>query len=80
MAEEPVAVTSPANTEGSISATGRMLLATAGLVLLVAVFVWNPLTHGGYYSAADLLQEVDLLRVHGAHEPANKAAAVWTSP
>jgi hypothetical protein len=48
-----------------------MLLATAGLVLLVGIFVWKPLTHGGYYSAADLLQEVDLLRVDGAHEPAN---------
>jgi hypothetical protein len=47
------------------------MLALLGFVVLVAIFMWTPLTRGGYYSPADVLQRVDILRVDKTHEPAN---------
>src|ERR687886_2616813 len=44
------------------SAPRELLQATGILLLLVAVFLWKPLTSGGAYAPTDLLQSSPLLR------------------
>ena len=57
---------------------GEVLVATAVLLVLLAVFLWKPLTSGGAYTSADLIQSSPLvrtvarrlpLRQHPAHRP-----------
>jgi hypothetical protein len=47
------------------------MLAILALGGFIAIFLWAALTRGGYYSGADLLQRVDLLRVGPIRLPAN---------